>query len=173
MREPGLRLMETDGGALITVQLRSNCGPIAVQLRSDCARFPPQIRRLLMESPLLYAVEAVALGALGVVGAQQGINAALPPPVCVALGVTICAGGLVRDVLCKRDVALGSETFAFATGAGAAVYVACRKVAECGISIPISARVTLAMAITVGLRAYAWQVKSQTGSDSALAPMGG
>ena len=126
-----------------------------------------------MESPLLYAVEAVALGALGVVGAQQGINAALPPPVCVALGVTICAGGLVRDVLCKRDVALGSETFAFATGAGAAVYVACRKVAECGISIPISARVTLAMAITVGLRAYAWQVKSQTGSDSALAPMGG
>ena len=122
--------------------------------------------------PLEYVLETIAIGALGVIGAQTGVKAALPAPACVALGVTVCAGGLVRDVLCKRDVALGSQSFALATGAGAVVYVGCRKVAETGLPIPISVRVSLAMATTVGQRAWAWRHKQQTG-ESALAPYAG
>ena len=66
----------------------------------------------LYNAPLEYVLETIAIGALGVIGAQTGVKAALPAPACVALGVTVCAGGLVRDVLCKRDVALGSQSFA-------------------------------------------------------------
>ena len=126
----------------------------------------------LYNVPLEYVLETIAIGALGVIGAQTGVKAALPAPACVALGVTVCAGGLVRDVLCKRDVALGSQSFALATGAGAVVYVGCRKVAETGLPIPISVRVSLAMTTTVLQRAWAWRHKQQTG-EPALAPYAG
>ena len=62
-----------------------------------------------MESPLLYVIETAALSALGVIGAQGGIRRGLPHSACVALGVTICAGGVMRDVILRRDVAIGSQ----------------------------------------------------------------
>ena len=147
--------------------------PAAEEWAADRAAFGVELTSpTLYNVPLEYVLETIAIGALGVIGAQTGVKAALPAPACVALGVTVCAGGLVRDVLCKRDVALGSQSFALATGAGAVVYVGCRKVAETGLPIPISVRVSLAMATTVGQRAWAWRHKQQTG-ESALAPYAG
>ncbi|EOD22495.1 hypothetical protein EMIHUDRAFT_240270 [Emiliania huxleyi CCMP1516] len=90
-------------------------------------------------------------------------------PACVALGVSICAGGVMRDVICHRDVAIGSQSFALATGAGASVYVALRKAAERGYVTYISMRICLAAATTLAMRAYAWHRKQTTG-EHVLAP---
>lgn len=123
----------------------------------------------VMASNELFVLESIALSALGVIGARHGISRGLPAPACVALGVSICAGGVMRDVICHRDVAIGSQSFALATGAGASVYVALRKAAERGYVTYISVRICLAAATTLAMRAYAWHRKQTTG-EHVLAP---
>jgi uncharacterized membrane protein YeiH len=130
-----------------------------------------EARSRVMDSVEVYVVETVALSALGVIGARHGIQRGLPPPACIALGVTICAGGVMRDVLCQRDVAIGSQSFALATGAGACVYVALRQAAERGFVVLISVRVCLAAATTMAQRYIAWERKQSTG-EHFLAPYG-
>ena len=55
-----------------------------------------------------YAMESVALGALAVVGAQQGIVRGFHPLVSASFGVTIACGGVLRDLMVGRQLALGS-----------------------------------------------------------------
>merc|ERR1712151_504544 len=87
-------------------------------------------------SAVLYCLDSVALGAFAVIGAQHGISRGLPPAICITSGVTICFGGIIRDLLCHRHVAFGSQSYAMATGCGAFVYVAARQLVVRGWPIP-------------------------------------
>ena len=46
-------------------------------------------------------------------------------------------GGLLRDVLCGRSLAIGSQSYAFATGLGATVYVCLRELCVRGLPLPL------------------------------------
>lgn len=120
-----------------------------------------------------YAGETAALGALAVVGAQQGIVAGFAPAVSATLGVTIAFGGVARDAILGRELALGStsgcQSYGVAAAAGAAVYVALRElhVWNCAGStarllhggIPLSARILAGFSTVCAVRAYAWHTK--------------
>lgn len=124
-------------------------------------------------SGLRYGLESVALGALAVVGAQQGIIRGLHPLVSSSLGVTVALGGVMRDLMCGRDLALGASTgcqsYGIASFSGAAVYVALRElhVWNCAGStskllnggIPIGLRILLGFGTVFGIRVAAWQNK--------------
>ena len=124
-------------------------------------------------SGLRYGLETVALSALAVVGAQQGIIKGLHPLVSSCLGVTIALGGVMRDLLCGRDLTLGASTgcqsYGIASFSGAAVYVALRElhVWNCAGStskllkggIPIGLRILLGFGTVFGIRAAAWRNK--------------
>jgi uncharacterized membrane protein YeiH len=125
------------------------------------------------QSALRYWLESVALGALAVVGAQQGIIRGLHPLVSSCLGVTIALGGVMRDLMCGRDLSLGASTgcqsYGIASFSGAAVYVALRElhVWNCAGStskllnggIPIGLRILVGFGTVFGIRAAAWQNK--------------
>jgi uncharacterized membrane protein YeiH len=120
-----------------------------------------------------YWLESVALGALAVSGAQQGIIRGLHPLVSSCLGVTVALGGVMRDLMCGRDLSLGASTgcqsYGIASFSGAAVYVALRQVHvwNCAGSaprllhggIPIGLRILLGFGTVFGIRAAAWQNK--------------
>jgi uncharacterized membrane protein YeiH len=103
-------------------------------------------------SRMRYAVDTVALGASAVNGPAMAISRGLHPVVCAVSGVTICFGGILRDVICSRDVALGGQAFAFATAAGASVYVALRELCVRGAWLPLPLRVALSAGTTVAIR---------------------
>ena len=75
----------------------------------------------------MYIMDSVAISVFAICGAQGGITRGMPLIVCAVAGVTICFGGILRDVLCQRDLALGSQSYAGAMGAGSAVYVGLRQ----------------------------------------------
>ena len=124
-------------------------------------------------SALRYGLESIALGALAVVGAQQGIIRGLHPIVSSSLGVTVALGGVMRDLMCGRDLSLGASTgcqsYGIASFSGAAVYVALRElhVWNCAGStskllnggIPIGLRILLGFGTVFGIRVAAWQNK--------------
>lgn len=118
------------------------------------------VRLEARDSPILYAMDSVALGALGVLGAQGGLRRGLHPGVAVAAGVSICFGGVLRDLLCHRDVALGSSSFALATFGGAAAYVGATelnvKLGAPGLRLPLGARIGIGVATCLATRAAAW-----------------
>ena len=134
-----------------------------------------------------YVMESVALGALAVTGAQQGIIRGLHPLISASLGVTIAFGGVLRDLMCKRDLALGAATgcqsYGIASFSGAAVYVALRQlhVWNCSGStqklihggIPLGLRILLGFGTVFSIRAVAWHYKPDgilsTMDDSATA----
>ena len=117
-----------------------------------------------------YALETGALGALAVVGAQQGILKGFHPLVSATLGVTIAFGGVVRDLMCHRELALGAnsgaQSYGVASLAGASVYVGLRElhVWNCaGDSIklvtggiPISLRILAGFSAACAVRVFAY-----------------
>ena len=60
-----------------------------------------------------YIIDTIALGASSVNGPAMAISRGLHPVVCAVSGVTICFGGILRDLVCGRDVALGGQVFLF------------------------------------------------------------
>ena len=101
-------------------------------------------------------------------GAQAGVTRALPPAACIATGVTICFGGVLRDVLCRRDVAIGGQSYALATAMGASAYVGMRELVVRGVMrIPLLMRIGVAYTVTVLERIYVWY---DDASDSFLRP---
>jgi hypothetical protein len=56
-----------------------------------------------------YIIDTIALGASSVNGPAMAISRGLHPVVCAVSGVTICFGGILRDLVCGRDVALGGQ----------------------------------------------------------------
>ena len=125
-------------------------------------------RHRTLDSPLLYAMDSISLGAFAVCAAQAGISRGLPPVVSCAAGFTVCFGGILRDLLSGRTdgIAIGAESFALATGAGAIVYVGLRELVVRGVLIPLGLRIFLGGGTTVGLRIAAWYSE-----NDLLAPM--
>ena len=106
--------------------------------------------------PGTFAPTRSGMFSFSIAGAQTGIVRGLHPVVCATLGVTICFGGIARDLLCRRDVALGAENFAAATGFGAAVYVSLRQLMLRGLPLPLWTRTVITGTAVVGLRYWAW-----------------
>ena len=136
-----------------------------------CTRELARLARLqAMNSPVLYVIETAALGAVAVIGAQGGITAGVPPVVCVATGVTICFGGILRDLLCQKQLAIGAQSYALATAAGASVYVGLRELVLRGHRLPLTLRILVGVGTTVAQRAYVWTSDAHHG-DHVLSPM--
>jgi uncharacterized membrane protein YeiH len=99
-----------------------------------------------------YAVDTIALSTSSVTGAAMAISRGLHPVVCCVSGVTACFGGIMRDLICKRDVAMATQSFAASTAAGATVYVGLREAALRGVPLPLNLRVLLGAVTTIGVR---------------------
>ena len=116
-----------------------------------------------------YVVDSFALASFAVAAAHGGIRAGVHPVVAATAGVTICFGGIVRDVLCGRSIAIGAQSYAAATGAGATVYVALRELAVRGWwTNSLVARIVLTAGTTMGMRIWEHEQKRPL-----LAPMHG
>ena len=111
------------------------------------------------QSAYVYAADTLSLAAISVVAVNGAIGRGLHPLVAATSGVTICFGGIFRDVLCGRDLAIGGQSYAMATGAGACVYVSLRELALKGVPLPLAARIVLSGGSVVALRAYEWLTK--------------
>ena len=111
------------------------------------------------QSAYVYAADTMSLAAISVVAVNGAIGRGLHPLVAATSGVTICFGGIFRDVLCGRDLAIGGQSYAMATGAGACVYVSLRELALKGVPLPLAARIVLSGGSVVALRAYEWLTK--------------
>lgn len=107
-------------------------------------------------SSTMYILDTLALSALSVTGVHMAIIRGLNPLVAATSGITICFGGISRDVLCGRHLAVGGQSYAMATGAGSAVYVLLRQMnfwpGFSSFHIPLVARIILSAGTTIAVR---------------------
>jgi len=86
-----------------------------------------ELRKLIMlevdGSGLRYTLDSIALGCSSVTGTAMAMSRGLHPVVCVVSSVTMCFGGILRDLVCNRDISLGSQSFAGSLVAGSSMYV--------------------------------------------------
>jgi len=131
----------------------------------------PDLRALLrqsaMDAPIIYAADTISLTSFAISGAQQGIVRGMHPVICAVAGVTICSGGVFRDLACHRNVAIGIDSYALATGAGATVYVSLRQLMLRGWPLPFEFRLACTVATVAGLRWLAWTKRP----NQLLSPM--
>ena len=128
-------------------------------------------RLAVMSSAELFFLETAALGAVAVIGAQAGVARGVGPLASIATGVTICFGGVLRDVLCNRDIALAAQSYAFATAAGSVVYVGLRQLVVYNIAqIPLILRIAAGYLTTVAQRAWVFFI-IENDESKALPPM--
>lgn len=106
------------------------------------------------EGALEFLTDTLGVGAFCVIGAMNGARAGVPGVVCAACGMaTATFGGVVRDVLCKRDVRIlhsRAEIYATTAVAGAAAYLVAGR-----LGLSVGARVGSGVGLAVGLRAWA------------------
>ncbi|KAL1521082.1 hypothetical protein AB1Y20_022636 [Prymnesium parvum] len=126
-------------------------------------------RLCVLDSPNVYILETLGLGGLAVIGAQAGIVRGVHPLACIATGVTICFGGVLRDLLCHRPLAIGAQSYALATAAGASVYVGLRQLVIAGYPIPLPLRIALGACTAMAQRVYSYY--SHGVHDQFLKPM--
>lgn len=113
------------------------------------------VQRNFDNSPIIYAIDTAALASLAVVGVHGALVRGFHPIVTASSGITVCFGGILRDVLCGRDLALGGQSYAFATGAGSAVYVLLRQLSISNIpGPPLIARILLSAGTVIGVRCW-------------------
>ena len=103
-------------------------------------------------SSTMYALDTISLSALAVTGVHMAITRGLNPIVACTSGITICFGGILRDVLCGRHLAVGGQSYAMATGAGSSVYILLRELSLKGLPIPLVARIVLSAGTTTVVR---------------------
>merc|ERR1712007_19949 len=74
--------------------------------------------------------------------------------VCVVASVTVTLGGTMRDIICQRDVGLGTQSMIVCTAAGSSVYVLLRQLSlgRYGYTCPFAMRIFLAGGTTFLLR---------------------
>ena len=95
------------------------------------------------------AGDTLGLAAFSIIGAQHGIRLGLAPLVCCAGGVIIVFGGIIRDVLCERSLALGgTDPYAAATLFGSSLYVASRQ-----LPLPLWSRIAMVSSAVVSATA--------------------
>jgi len=87
--------------------------------------------------------------------------------------ITSSFGGIVRDLLTKKEwLTIGHESFAFTTGAGAAVYVGLRQLMLHGPEKlgapwlepalrPVTVRIGFCVSTVLTIRAYAWTLRPE------------
>ena len=106
-------------------------------------------------SPTVYALDTAAFSALSIVGVRHAVSQGLHPFVAATSGITICFGGILRDVLCGRDLAVGGQSYAFATGAGSGMYIFLRELHVRSIlSIPTFFRLSISAGLVAVLRTW-------------------
>ena len=93
-----------------------------------------------------------ALAAISVAGVHGAIAMGLSPLVSAVSGITTSLGGVMRDIICARDIAAASQSYAFATGCGSAVYVMTRELALRGMPLLAITRIALSFGTTISLR---------------------
>lgn len=107
------------------------------------------------ESATEFFIDALGVGAFCVIGAANGVRAQLPNFVCGLCGMaTATFGGVVRDVLCDRQVRIlhsTAEIYASTAAAGAATYLAARRA-----KLPTLPRIAAGVGVAVALRSWAW-----------------
>jgi len=74
---------------------------------------------------------------------------------------------VLRDVLCKRDVAIGGQSYALATAAGASVYVLLRQLVVRGWYLPLFSRILASFGVVLAERVYVWH---EDATDRLLPP---
>ncbi|GBG27174.1 Hypothetical Protein FCC1311_033972 [Hondaea fermentalgiana] len=109
------------------------------------------------EGKLLWAGDALGVGAFAVIGCQNALRMCLHPVIACTCGmVTATFGGLTRDVLCGlpketqgngRIMHSHGDLYASTAFAGAASYVFARSMA-----LPLAVRIFSGVGISVGLR---------------------
>lgn len=112
------------------------------------------VHRQFDNSPITYAIDTAALASLTVVGVHGALIRGFHPIVTASSGITVCFGGILRDVLCGRDLALGGQSYAFATGSGSFVYVFLRQLSIMNVPIPLFARILMSAGTVIGVRGY-------------------
>ena len=99
-------------------------------------------RHETVSSPHFYAMESAALASLGVASAQSCIIRGLNPFSAVAVAAASgCFGGVMRDMLCRRDHVTGMQNYVTSTAAGAASLIAMRELVLRGVRLPLLARI--------------------------------
>ena len=116
-----------------------------------------ELRRLILleldGSGLRYTFDTIALGASAVTGTAGAISRGLHPAVCIISSVTMCFGGILRDLICNRDISLGSQSFAGSLATGSFVYVVLRELClHKNVHLPLLSRIILSAGATVGFR---------------------
>ena len=101
-----------------------------------------------------YVLETLGLCSLSIAAVGSSIRLGLHPIVAAASGVTACFGGILRDILCGRDLAIGSQSYALATGASSTVYVLLRELCIRRILVlPLALRTFIAASTCISIRA--------------------
>jgi uncharacterized membrane protein YeiH len=151
----------TDPGLLFHQIDTKNSGTIKIELKA-------LVQRNFDNSFETFVLDTAALAGFAVAAVHGAIGIGLHPLVAMSSGVTICFGGILRDVLCNRDLAIGSQSYAVATGVGSTVYVLLRELSLRGIHIPLIGRIFLSAGSTVALRVWEY-----VRGEPLLAPMFG
>ena len=75
-------------------------------------------------SKTLFLFDSLGLGLFTIAGIEKGIDAALSPGICIALGtITACFGGVIRDVLLNNvPIIFRKEIYASACIVGGVIY---------------------------------------------------
>mmetsp|Transcript_11808 Transcript_11808/g.24272 ORF Transcript_11808/g.24272 Transcript_11808/m.24272 type:complete len:169 (-) Transcript_11808:780-1286(-) len=116
----------------------------------------------------MYTIDTAALAAVTVAGVHGAISMGLHPLVAATSGMVMSLGGVLRDLFCGRDLAMASQSYAFATGAGSTVYVLTREMALRGYPFSAITRIFLSMGTTVSIRCWEY-----FRGEPLLAPMRG
>jgi len=136
----------------------------------DQAELTRLIKKEYDGSSILYALDTAAMGASAITGCAAAISRGLHPVVCSVAGVTMCFGGILRDLMCQRDVRLGTAAYAAATAAGTFVYVGLREwcLRGSGSRITLGMRAVLSAGAVVTVRFV-----EHRRNEPLLAPMHG
>mmetsp|Transcript_5468 Transcript_5468/g.11613 ORF Transcript_5468/g.11613 Transcript_5468/m.11613 type:complete len:169 (-) Transcript_5468:818-1324(-) len=116
----------------------------------------------------MYTIDTAALAAVTVAGVHGAISMGLHPLVAATSGIVMSLGGVLRDLFCGRDLAMASQSYAIATGAGSTVYVLTREMALRGYPLLAMTRIFLSMGTTVSIRCWEY-----FRGEPLLAPMRG
>ncbi|KAL7491420.1 hypothetical protein ACHAWT_001987 [Skeletonema menzelii] len=100
----------------------------------------------------MYTIDTIALASISVAGVHGAIGMGVHPLVAAVSGVTMSLGGVMRDIICGRDILAATQSYALATGCGSAVYVLTRELALRGIPLLAITRIALSLGTTISLR---------------------
>ena len=102
-----------------------------------------------------YWLDTFGLTSLSLANVVGAIRCGLHPIVAATSGVTVCFGGIIRDLLCGRELKIGSQSYAFATGASSATYVLLRELTIRRVFVlPLVVRTFISAGACIGLRGY-------------------